>query len=163
MARGEATRKKNAETSLFVCAHFHSSAAHLALAKQTFSYMKRANYGQKNKTKQNGHVLRSYEHQVLSNLNGDLAGQIPVKKETLFSALPSTQTIISTNFYSSHKELGKALFMYQTRLNTSQYLWRQNNWEQLKIRELQTLAKQTRARSRKKGKEANREKKIYLF
>ena len=88
---------------------------------------------------------------MLSNLNGDLAGQIPVKKEKLFLALPSTQTIISTNFYSSHKELGKALFMYQTRLNTSQYLWRQNNWEQLKIRELQSLAKQRlRARSRKK-------------
>ena len=76
----------------------------------------------KKKTKQNGHVLRSYEHQVLSNLNGDLAGQIPVKKEKLFSSLPSTPIIISTNFYSSHKELGKALFMYQTRLNTSQYL-----------------------------------------
>ena len=84
------------------------------------------------------------------------------KERKLFSAPPSTPTIISTNFYSSHKELGKALFMYQTRLNTSKYLWRQNNREQLKIRELQSLAKlRLRARSRKKGTDANREKKIY--
>ena len=45
---------------------------------------------------------------MLSNLNGDLAGQIPVKKEKLLSALPSSPTIILTNSCSPYKELGKA-------------------------------------------------------